>query len=136
MPVRIVGIVAELQSHLIVIAALGIEVGADILSEHKAVDDRALGTVVSSSVDIVTLYLDICAVSLAVFVPALVGRMVAVLFSRSLIVLEEIKRLGILRMATVIFIYGLSLGDVRPVLDVIGGRVTDFLAFMNELRGA
>ena len=136
MPVGVVCIVDETQSYLVMVASLGIEVGADILSEHETIGYRTLRGIVGSSVDIVTLDLDICAVSLAVFVPALVGRMVAVLFSRSLIVLEEIKRLGILRMSTVIFIYGLSLGDVRPVLDVIGGRVTDFLAFMNERRGA
>ena len=37
-PVRVIGIVPELQCNLVVVASLGVEVARDILSKHEAVD--------------------------------------------------------------------------------------------------
>ena len=89
-PVRVVGIVSELQCDLVVVASFGIEIARNILSKHEAVDDRALRAVVGSSVDIVALYLDVGTVGLLVLVPGGIIRMVVVLGSGPLVVLEEI----------------------------------------------
>ena len=115
-PVRVVGIVPELQCDLVVVASLGIEIGRDILSKHEAVDDRALRAVVGSSVDIVALYLDVGTVGLLVLVPGRIARMVAVLGPGPLVVLEEIEGLRFLCMTSIILIHRISLGDIRPVL--------------------
>ena len=115
-PVRVVGIVTELQCHLVVVASFGIEIARNILSKHEAVDDRALRAVVGSSVDIVALYLDVGTVGLLVLVPGRIARMVAVLGSGPLVVLEEIEGLRFLCMTSIILIHRISLGDIRPVL--------------------
>ena len=115
-PVRVVGIVPELQCHLVVVASFGIEVARDILSKHEAVDDRALGTVVGSSVDIVALDLNVGTVGLLVLVPGRIARVVAVLGSGPLVVLEEIEGLRSLGMTSIILIHRISPGDIRPVL--------------------
>ena len=68
-PVRVIGIVPETESDLVMVVALGIEIGSDILSEHKAINDRPLGGIVRGTVDIVALYLDVGAVCFLVLVP-------------------------------------------------------------------
>ena len=114
MPVRVVGIVAELEGYLIMVVPFGIEVGCDILSEHETVDDGALRTVVFCPVDIVALDLDVGSVCLLVLVPGRVIRVIPVLGTGALVVLEEIHCLGSLRMASIIFIDRISPCDERP----------------------
>ena len=115
-PVRVVGIVPELQCHLVVVTSFGIEISRNILSKHEAVDDRALRAVVGSSVDIVALYLDVGTVGLLVLVPGRIARMVAVLGPGPLVVLEEIEGLRSLGMTSIILIHRISPGDIRLVL--------------------
>ena len=115
-PVRVVGIVPELQCNLVVVASLGVEVARHILSEHKAVDDRALGTVFGSSVDLVALGLDVGAAGRLACVPGRIARLVAALGPAALVVLEGIEGLSSLGMPSVILIHRISLGDIRPVL--------------------
>ena len=131
-PVRVIGIIPELQGHLVVVAALRIEIRTYILTEHETVDNRALGTVVRCAVHIITLHLDICSVRLLVLVPCRIARMIIVFLSCSLVILEEIEGLGRLRMTSIILIHRISLGDIRPVLLVVRSRVRKHLTLMYQ----
>ena len=116
------------------VVALGIEIGSDILSEHKAINDRPLGGIVRGTVDIVALYLDVGAVCFLVLVPGWIVRMVVVLGTAALKVFKEKQRLRSLSVSPVVLIDRISLGHERPVLYIVAGGIEQFLAIVYEFR--